>query len=52
MKHLAKLLLATILSLNILTAYAACTSSTIMSDGKIVTCTTCCAGNHCNTTCF
>jgi hypothetical protein len=34
--------------------YAACSTHTIMSGGKIVTCTTCCDmyGRNCNTTCF
>jgi hypothetical protein len=32
--------------------YAACTTHTIMSGGKMVTCTTCCYGGNCNTTCF
>ena len=32
--------------------YAACTTHTINSGGRIVTCTTCCYGGSCNTTCF
>lgn len=34
--------------------YAACSTHTIMSGGKIVTCTTCCDayGRNCTTTCF
>lgn len=32
--------------------WAACTSHTIMSNGRIVTCTTCCVGNNCTTNCF
>ena len=34
--------------------YAACTTHTIMSGGKMVTCTTCCDyyGRNCTTTCF
>ena len=33
-------------------AYAACTTHTYMVNGKMVTCTTCCYGGNCNTTCF
>lgn len=33
--------------------YAACSTHTIMSGGKYVTCTTCCdSWGNCNTTCF
>lgn len=33
--------------------WANCTTHTIMSNGKIVTCTTCCyMGGSCTTTCF
>lgn len=52
MKFLAKLLLASILAVNAIAAYAACSTSTTTYDGKMVTCTTCCVGNNCNTTCF
>jgi hypothetical protein len=34
-------------------AVAQCvTNTTILPNGRIVTCTTCCAGNHCTTNCF
>lgn len=34
-------------------AYANCTYHTYTtSDGRFVSCTTCCYGNNCNTTCF
>jgi hypothetical protein len=32
-------------------AYAACTTSSIMVNGKMLFCTTCCAGGHCTTNC-
>lgn len=36
-----------------LTAYAACTTHTFMSGGKMVMCTTCCDNlGNCNTNCF
>jgi hypothetical protein len=34
------------------TAYATCTTSTTNYQGKIIVCTTCCANNICNTTCY
>jgi hypothetical protein len=33
-------------------AYAACTSHTIMSNGRMIFCTTCCYGGQCTTTCI
>lgn len=33
-------------------AFASCTTHTYMLDGRFVTCTTCCYGSNCNTTCF
>lgn len=32
--------------------WASCTTHTITSNGRMVTCTTCCYGGNCNTTCF
>jgi hypothetical protein len=32
--------------------YAACTTHTYFVNGKYITCTTCCYGNNCNTTCI
>jgi hypothetical protein len=32
--------------------WASCTTHTIMSNGRIVSCTTCCYGSNCTTTCF
>ena len=33
-------------------AYAACTTNTFIYDGKITTCTSCCFGGNCTTTCL
>jgi hypothetical protein len=33
-------------------ALAACSTSTIMIGGVFTTCTTCCVGSHCTTTCI
>jgi hypothetical protein len=32
--------------------FAACATHTYTSNGKYVTCTTCCYGNNCNTNCY
>jgi hypothetical protein len=32
--------------------YAQCTTQTYNINGKFTTCTTCCYGGNCNTTCF
>jgi len=32
--------------------WAACNTHTIMSGGRVVTCTTCCYGGNCTTNCF
>ena len=32
--------------------YAACTTHTYFVNGKLTTCTTCCYGGNCNTTCI
>ena len=34
------------------TTWAACSTSTYMYNGKMVTCTTCCNGPNCYTNCF
>lgn len=33
-------------------AVAACSTYTIMNNGRYVTCTKCCFGNHCTVNCF
>lgn len=45
-----KLILAISLSLAATAAYA-CVTNVMTVNGKTVICTTCCAGNVCNTTC-
>lgn len=32
--------------------WAACSTHTVTQNGRMVTCTTCCFGPNCNTTCF
>ena len=34
------------------TVYAACSTHTIMVNGRMVTCTTCCFNGNCTTNCF
>jgi hypothetical protein len=52
MKLLAKFLLTAILSLNVLSAYASCTTTSTTYGGTYITCTTCCFNGSCHTTCF
>ena len=33
-------------------AALACSTHTIMSGGRMITCTTCCVGGNCTTNCF
>jgi hypothetical protein len=47
-----KLIVGIWLSVTATMVYASCTTHTIMQNGRMVTCTTCCYGNNCNTTCF
>jgi hypothetical protein len=48
-----KILIALVLLVVSATAYAACTTHTVMSGGRTVICTTCCdSRGNCNTTCF
>lgn len=32
--------------------WANCTTHTIMQNGRMITCTTCCYGSNCTTSCF
>ena len=49
---MTRLIIALALTLSAMgTAYAACTTHTYLVNGRFVTCTTCCNGTHCNTTC-
>jgi hypothetical protein len=47
-----KLFVGICFSLTATLVYASCTTHTIMQGGRMVTCTTCCYGGNCNTTCF
>lgn len=47
-----KYIVGIILALSATAAYAACTTSTVYSGGRMVTCTTCCYGGNCVTNCF
>ena len=47
-----KYIAAIVLAMSATAAYAACTTHTYTSGGRMVTCTTCCYGNNCNTNCF
>lgn len=49
---MTKLLAALILATTASAAYATCTTHTIFQGGRMVTCTTCCVGGHCTTTCM
>ena len=47
-----KALIGIAIALGATAVWASCTTHTIMSGGRIVTCTTCCAGGSCTTNCF
>jgi len=47
-----KFIIALWLATTATVVYANCTTHTIMQGGRMVTCTTCCYGGNCNTTCF
>ena len=47
-----KIIIALTLAASATAVWASCSSHTIMSGGRMVTCTTCCVGNNCTTTCF
>ena len=48
-----KKVIAAVIAATITTAaYAACSTHTYFINGKYVTCTTCCYGGNCTTTCF
>jgi hypothetical protein len=53
MKRITAALVALALSLSAASAFASCTSHTILGPrGQMLFCTTCCYGSSCNTTCF
>lgn len=47
-----KIIAGILLAMTATVVYAQCTTHTIQSGGKFVTCTTCCYYGSCNTTCF
>jgi hypothetical protein len=47
-----KALIAIAIAAAATTAWAACTTHTIMQNGRVITCTTCCYGSNCTTNCF
>ena len=51
MRYVIVITIALVLSLAPVQAFAACTTFTIMDQGRIKTCTQCCAGGHCTITC-
>ena len=49
----AGLMLALVLGLTAVPAWASCATHTYVLQGRMTTCTTCCYfGNNCSTTCF
>lgn len=48
---MSKILLA-VLGLTVAGAAYACTTNTVIYGGKMVSCTTCCVGASCTTTCI
>ncbi len=54
MRHLritiAAIILGILLSAGV--AYTACTTTTYIINGQIMTCVTCCFGSHCTVNCF
>ena len=47
-----KAILAIVLAASATAVWANCTTHTILSGGRMVTCTTCCHFGNCTTTCF
>ena len=47
-----KAIIGAYLAFSTLAVWAACHTETIMYQGRMITCQTCCFGNNCNTTCF
>lgn len=47
-----KVILSAALAISPVLAWASCTTHSYWINGKYVTCTTCCFGSNCNTTCF
>jgi len=49
---LMSLVLAGVLLTQTLPAWAGCSYYTYMVNGHVISCTVCCVGNSCTTTCF
>lgn len=49
---LSLVVLALILGLQVVPVMASCTTHTSMYNGRMIMCTTCCAGSNCTTNCF
>lgn len=47
-----RIIIAAVIALTATAAYASCTYYTIMQNGRMVSCTQCCYGNSCTTTCY
>lgn len=47
-----RLIAAILLATAATAAYASCATHTIISNGRMVTCQTCCYSGNCTTTCF
>jgi hypothetical protein len=47
-----KAIIAIYLSMVASVVFAACTTQTVTYNGRMMTCTTCCFGNNCNTNCI
>ena len=50
-RFLCAFVLITTLLLSVSPAFAACSTHTYILGGRVVTCTTCCFGGQCTTTC-
>jgi hypothetical protein len=51
-RTIAALTFALVLGLGALPAWASCTYHSYFINGRYVSCSTCCFGNQCTTTCF
>jgi hypothetical protein len=47
-----KMFIGFLLAVTSVTAYASCSTTSTTYQGVTVVCTTCCANNICNTTCY
>jgi len=47
-----KLIIALTLAASATAVWASCSTHTVIQGSRMVTCTTCCVGSSCTTTCF